>query len=302
MKISLESLHILQSIVRHGSFAAAADHLNKVRSALTYTVKKLEDDLGIEIFDRSGHKAILTPMGEYLLKESNALLKDANALEKNIHLKKEGWETSLSIALDEVIPLQNLFPLLKDFEKECPNINLTFHNERLNGGWDALWSERANLAIGLTGDAPLKMDYEMEPLGTLEMSFMVARHHPLADLPELSNKDIQAYKGAIVSDTARHLPRRESGVYTQQNSITVDSMKDKINLQISGLAIGYLAKIWAQKHIGSGDLIEKKVPTLKRKAVFSYGWRPENTGRALQWWIEKLRCPTIRKELLTPLS
>lgn len=299
MRLSLESLHIIQTIIRHGSFSAAAETLNKVRSALTYTVKKLEDDLGIEIFDRSGHKAILTPMGEYLIQESQALLKAANTLEKNIALKRDGWETSLSISLDETIPFQNLFPLIKTFKKDCPTINLSFHNERLNGGWDALWSERADLAIGLTGDTPLNMDYEMEPLGTLEMVFAVARNHPLSTYEHLTYAQIAEHTSAVVRDSARHLPLRDSGIYSQQNRITVDSMKDKIDLQLSGLAIGYLPKGWITEHLVSGALIEKKVPTLKRKAVFSYGWRPGHTGHALAWWLEKLSTPKVRKKLLS---
>ncbi|NCP62442.1 MAG: LysR family transcriptional regulator [Alphaproteobacteria bacterium] len=298
MRLSLESLHIIRTIIRYGSFAAAAEALNKVRSALTYNVKKLEDDLGIEIFDRSGHKAVLTPIGEYLVQESQVLLNTANTLERNIDLKRNGWETSLSISLDEVIPFRNLFPLIKTFKKECPTINLFFHNERLNGCWDALWSERSNLAIGLTGDPPLNMNYEIEPLGTLEMVFAVSQKHPLSAYEELTHDQIANHTNAVVRDTAHQLPRRDSGIYNRNNHITVDSMKDKIDLQLSGLAIGYLPKGLITEHLASGALVEKKVPTLKRKAIFYYGWRSRNTGHALNWWLEKLSSSKIRKELL----
>ena len=54
MRISLDSLAVLDAIARNGSFAAAAEALHKVPSALTYTVQKLEQQLGLVIFDRSG--------------------------------------------------------------------------------------------------------------------------------------------------------------------------------------------------------------------------------------------------------
>ncbi|HMY41227.1 MAG TPA: LysR family transcriptional regulator, partial [Marinagarivorans sp.] len=52
--ISLEALRILDAIERKGSFGAAAEAIHKVPSALSYTVAKLEADLGVSIFDRSG--------------------------------------------------------------------------------------------------------------------------------------------------------------------------------------------------------------------------------------------------------
>lgn len=69
IKLSIESLEVIDAIARKGSFAAAAESLFRVPSALTYTVRKLEEDLGLSLFDRSGHRAILTKAGEELIKE-----------------------------------------------------------------------------------------------------------------------------------------------------------------------------------------------------------------------------------------
>ncbi|MDE1714824.1 LysR family transcriptional regulator (plasmid) [Chromobacterium amazonense] len=74
MKLTLEALQVLDAIEQHGSFAAAAEALFKVPSALTYTVQKLEQGLGVAIYDRSGHRARLTPAGERLLKDGRHLL------------------------------------------------------------------------------------------------------------------------------------------------------------------------------------------------------------------------------------
>ncbi|WP_421165267.1 LysR family transcriptional regulator, partial [Aeromonas dhakensis] len=53
--LTLEAIRVLDAIDRRGSFAAAADELGKVPSALSYTVQKLEDELDAMLFDRSGH-------------------------------------------------------------------------------------------------------------------------------------------------------------------------------------------------------------------------------------------------------
>ena len=81
IKLSLDSLEVLDAIARKGSFAAAAESLFRVPSAVTYTVRKLEEDLGVSLFNRSGHRAELTEAGTELLREGRHLLVAATELE-----------------------------------------------------------------------------------------------------------------------------------------------------------------------------------------------------------------------------
>ena len=115
MNLTLESLRILDEIDRRGSFAAAAAALDRVPSALTYTVRKLEDDLDVLLFDRRGHRAQLTSAGEELLSQGRHLLQAAEALEQRVKRTAAGWEAELRIVVDSVIPFQRLLPLLDDF-------------------------------------------------------------------------------------------------------------------------------------------------------------------------------------------
>lgn len=64
--ITLEALHILDAIERRGSFAAAANELDRAPSSLSYQIQKLEQELDIMIFDRSGHKANFTEAGRLI--------------------------------------------------------------------------------------------------------------------------------------------------------------------------------------------------------------------------------------------
>ena len=78
--LTLEAIRVLDAIDRRGSFAAAADELGKVPSALSYTVQKLEDELDAMLFDRSGHRAVLTEAGERLLPAALDVLQAMTAL------------------------------------------------------------------------------------------------------------------------------------------------------------------------------------------------------------------------------
>jgi DNA-binding transcriptional LysR family regulator len=102
LKLSIEALEVIDAIARKGSFAAAAESLFRVPSALTYSVRKLEQDLGISIFDRSGHRASLTEAGAELLKEGRYLLEAAQTLECRVKRIATGIETDISIAISDL--------------------------------------------------------------------------------------------------------------------------------------------------------------------------------------------------------
>src|SRR3954470_5201854 len=115
MRLSLDSLQVLDAIDRKGSFAAAADELHRVPSAITYSVKQLEDGLGVPLFDRSGHRAVLTGAGRELLSEGRRLLRAAADLECRVQQVAKGWESELRIAVDTIVGIDRLFRLLEEF-------------------------------------------------------------------------------------------------------------------------------------------------------------------------------------------
>ncbi|MDW6005558.1 LysR family transcriptional regulator, partial [Vibrio mangrovi] len=78
--ITLEALYILDAIERRGSFAAAAHEMNRAPSSLSYQIQKLEQDLDIIIFDRSGHKASFTDAGRLLLDHGRRILSETDKL------------------------------------------------------------------------------------------------------------------------------------------------------------------------------------------------------------------------------
>ena len=80
MAVDLESLRVLTAVVKEGSFAKAAEVLNKTQSAVSYQVQKLEQRLGTAVFDRSSYRAELTPVGERILAEGQRLLDQAQYL------------------------------------------------------------------------------------------------------------------------------------------------------------------------------------------------------------------------------
>jgi len=146
MKLTLDALQVLDAITRRGSFAAAAAELNRVPSALTYSVQKLEQDLDVLLYDRRDHRAQLTAAGADLLEEGRQLLRAAGELECRVKRGAAGWETELRIVVGTIIAVPRLFALVEAFYAEQSSTRLRINQEVLAGTWDALASNRADLA------------------------------------------------------------------------------------------------------------------------------------------------------------
>jgi molybdate transport repressor ModE-like protein len=106
-----EALEMMDTIARTGSFAAAARELGKVPSALTYSVRQLEEALDVLLFDRSSRQAQLTAAGAELLHEGRRLLAQMDAVANRVQRVATGWETTLAIAVDNVVAPRAIFDL-----------------------------------------------------------------------------------------------------------------------------------------------------------------------------------------------
>lgn len=299
MSLTLEALEVLDAIDRKGSFAAAAIELNRVPSALTYVVRKLEEDIDVLLFDRKGHRAKLTPAGRELLDEGRHILRATEELTCRVKRLAKGWEVELRIAMDGLMRFEAMLPVLADFYEQQPGTKLRFHTEVLGGSWDALVTGRADLVIGMSWDTPNQTGYQIRDLGKIEFVFAVAPTHPLAALPNpLAPQQIVQHRAIAIGDTSRSLPVRSAGLLSGQDVLTVPDLQAKLAAQVKGLGVGYLAKSVAEPFIATGQLIAKETTENKLDSQHYYAWRSDARGKALQWFIKRLEEPRLQKALL----
>lgn len=299
MKLTLDALQAMDAIERKGSFAAAAAELHRVPSALTYTMQKLEQDMEVALFDRSGHRARLTPAGRELVQEGRALLRAAGELECRVKRVATGWETELRIALDIMIPAVQLFPLVEAFYAEESGTRIRLAHEVLVGTWDALVSGRADLALGVSGETPPGGGYALRMLGYKDFVFAVATGHPLAALPEpLKREQILAHRAVAVGDSSRNLPSRSVGLLSGQDVLTVPDLESKVAAQVAGLGCGYLPAHAAAPLIKAKRLVVKAVEEVTPVGNLYYAWRSREKGKALRWFLKRLEDQDVRASLL----
>jgi DNA-binding transcriptional LysR family regulator len=285
----LEALETLVAIAEQGSFARAAEVLHRVPSALTYTVKKLESDLGVTLFDRSGKRAQLTAAGEGLLIQGRQLLRDAEAMEQRMHRVAHGWEPGLKIAVDELIPLELLFPLIAEFYALGTGTEIRLSREVFGGGWDALIDHRADLVVGVAGDPPFGYGFSSRSIGSAALVFAVSPTHPLANAPEpIPAEQIARHRAVVVADSSRRMPPRTAGVLPGQQLLVVPSMTAKIEAQAAGLGTGFVPIHLAARWLEDGRLIPKKIDVVRETGGSRLAWRTGEEGRALIWFRDRL--------------
>ncbi len=315
-----EALAMMDTIARSGSFAAAARELGKVPSALTYSVRQLEDALDVLLFDRRSRQARLTAAGEELLSEGRRLLAQMDAVANRVRRVSTGWETQLTVATDGVLSRLTLLELCEAFYALRPPVpeptlgdtgpgtRLRLRTEVLNGTWEALVSGQADLALGVPVDTAAPPGIELRPLGEIAFVFAVAPHHPLAALPDpLDDADILRHRAVAVADSAQRLAPLTVNLLPGQDVLTVPSLHAKIEAQLRCLGCGFVPEPLVRSHVRLGRLVVKEIRQRPQRTVkLAYAWRSHGShggrklplGLALRWWLEQLESPATRKALL----
>lgn len=301
--LSLESIRVMDAIAHHGSFSAAAAALGKVPSALTYTVRQLEEDLGVRLFDRRSRGATPTPAGLELLQQGRQLLLAAEQVTTRVRRVAGGWETRLRIAVNGIVDFRRLRPLIEDFRTASPTTQLQFAHEVLSGSWEAVTDDRADLVLGATGEgAPLAVapgTIGTAPMGRVRFVYCVAPHHPLAAKAEpLEAAVLQEYCAITLADTVRRAQARSAGLLAGQPLITVATMEQKIALQLAGTGVGFLPRAIAAPYLDDGRLLAKAVAHDNPDQQAYYAWRRHGAGKGLQWWIGRLALPIVQQRLM----
>lgn len=284
--LTLEALQVLDAIARRGSFAAAAQELNRAPSSLSYQVQKLEQDLDLVIFDRSGHKAVFTEAGQLLLNRGRILLSAANDLVEDANILAHGWELEISIAYD-LLPIQFFFPLVHDLSSVSKS-RVKLQEEVLAGSWEALSYDRADILI-CPKPEHIPIDVKIESLGNLDMVWVAAPKHIVHKrTSDFGHQTRKKYRAIAIADSARTAPRLSRNLVDDQPRLTVSNFPVKIESLCAGLGIGTLPR-----YVANPLIEQKKLAIIEGSEVLSFemviAWRRNKMGKAKSWCIQYLK-------------
>ncbi len=286
-RVTLDQWRTLQAVVDHGSFAQAAEMLHRSQSSVSYTVARMQKQLGIPLLRIEGRKAVLTDAGEMLLRRSRQLVTQASQLEELAHHMEQGWEAEVRLVVDAAYPNARLIRALTEFMPKSRGCRVRLREEVLSGVEEILKDGTADLAItalDITG-------YLGAELGTVGFIAVAHANHPLHQLQrKLSVQDLQSQMQVVVRDSGQRQPR-DAGWLGAEQRWTVGSLATSVAFVSSGLGFAWLPQHMIERELAEGIL--KPLPliqgSIRRPQFYLYTNPDKPLGPATRILIELIK-------------
>jgi DNA-binding transcriptional LysR family regulator len=233
-KITLDQWSALVAVVEAGGYAPAAERLHRTQSTVTYTIKKLEDLLGLKVFELQGRKAVLTAAGQALYRRGKALIEEAGRVERAARELARGWEPEIRMAVDTIFPTWLLLECCTEFGREHPDTRLEITESVLGGTEEALTEGRVDFVVG--GLVP--GGFLGDPLMRVRFVCAAAPSHPLHQLGRtLTLEDLRQHRHLVVRDSGAL--RSRSGGWLNEKRWTVSHKATSIRAACMGLGYAW---------------------------------------------------------------
>ncbi|MCL1076862.1 LysR family transcriptional regulator [Parashewanella spongiae] len=285
--LSESLLNIIDTVSRLGSFTAAANYLNKVPSAISYSIKQVEDELGTPLFVRHHRSVTLTPAGEHFLKVSRDLLKQLQDVKHSTQRVANNWQPTICITFDSLVRADKISALIAHFYKKFDDVELIVRLGVFNGVLESLVTGQSDLAIGATAAIPNGGYFKYINMGKVDWIFCVNSKHPLStsDIP-LTDESLRQYPVVCIEDTAKETPKRELWRLANQRRIVVPDWIRAINCVSSGLGVGFFPRHLVDIFISSGRLVEMKLESPILSEPCCIAWNDNKRSTELEWLLD----------------
>lgn len=221
-RTTLEQWVTLREIDRAGSIQAAALSLNKSHTTVIYGIRKLEQQLGIELLEVKGRKAVLTLDGRDLLRRANTMLDQVKELELLSGQLSAGMEQEITVAMDHLCDPSLLYDAMSRFITNNSATSVQVIETSLSKTEEVVKQEVADIAI-IT--LPIT-NYPAEAFSVTTMLPVVSKSHPLATSVKVSLSELANVTQIVIRDlgeSALRKTKQDVGWLKGQQRITVDN-------------------------------------------------------------------------------
>jgi len=269
--LTLDQIRTFVTVVDSGSFRSGAARLLRVQSAVSHTIANLEAELGLQLFDRSGYRPVLTPEGQALLANARDLLLRADAMRARARSLGEGVELELSLVVDTLFPLAAAAQAMTQVRTQYPSISFRLESQALGGPLAALEEKRCTLAI-VVGEDFRNPRIALEAIGSVQLIAVVHADHPLAQMNNgkpLGLPDLADHQQIVLSDPTPLSEGRTFGVLSPY-TCRVNTQEAKFALIRAGLGWGRLPAWQVQDDLDVGRLVRVGLSDLGRGSQVQY--------------------------------
>ena len=251
---TLDQLRVFIAVVDHGGFAHAARALHRTQSVISYTIANLEEQLNIELLDRSKRKPTLTEAGKALLADARAVDTRVDSMRSRAKALGMGLEAELSVVVDVMFPACLLVRALEQFQREFPTVSLRLHTEALGAVAQMVADRRCQLGVaGMTATAPV--NFERHAAGFVKMMPVCSPMHPLArEEAPVPTAVLREHLQLVVTDRSPLTEGRDFGVLGLRDWRLGD-LGSKHALLLGGLGWGNMPEHTVLRDLAEGRLM-----------------------------------------------
>lgn len=250
-KISLEQWQAFKSVVDEGSFAAAAEALNKSQSSISYAIARLNEQLPTPVLQLHGRKAVMTEAGQVLYRHACVLLNQAMQVERTASYLASGWESEVVLAVDTIAPMTELFSALTRFSQVNPATRIRILETTLSGTDEAILLRQAHIA--LTPHIPVGFHGQL--FCTTTLIAVAAGKHPLITAGHtITEEELKQYRQIVIRDSGIKR-NRDAGWLAAEQRWTVSHPATSVSAVKSGLGFAFLPLSRIAKELERGDLL-----------------------------------------------
>jgi DNA-binding transcriptional LysR family regulator len=257
MWITLDQILSLQAVKDSGSINGASEKLNKAKSAISYSIQRLDDQLGFPTLDRSQYRIRLTPQGEAFLHKAQTLIKEMEVLKEESYKIASGVEMKLAMSATAIYPTAPLNKVLRQIISKFPSTEFTFHREILSGE-KMLMNEQVDIAI--FENLQNSIDIESKKISKIELKLVICADHPFLKLKkkEQTLKALTQYPHIIQRSTIQEPGDINMGISEDSKRWSVSDIHSKKDLILNNLGWGRLPDHFVEKELKQKKLVHLK--------------------------------------------
>lgn len=272
MSISIEELEALITIMHCGSFRAAAEKLHKSQSSVSYAIKNIEDELEVEIFDRSTYTPKLTAAGELIYNKAKNILGLHSELMDISSYISAGIEAKINIVFSVVFPTHTLKNILQQFTCKFPQTQLGISFASFEGTVNFLLEHKADIVV--SSDYATSDILEKEFFSKIEFIPVADPQHP-ATQEGFDERRLSSMTEIVVGERALTADITPSGQIEHPNTWHVMDYELKKQLLLAGLGWGYMPQDLICKELENNQLVQ--LPCTRTKHINLYLMRHKSS-------------------------
>lgn len=262
--MDINQLEVLAAVAKEKSFSRAAEVLNRTQPAISQAIRRLEQEIGEKLFDRSSKDGTLTLAGEVLLDYARQMLNLRQTAHNAIKEMRDLHHGKVAVSANEHTVFY-LLPIIQEFRKLYPLIKI----EVRRGVASRIPKEvlAREVELGVISFKPNDKSVISTPVLTDELALVVAPSHPLASKKSVSVKELGA---------ETFIAHNAPSPYRQKVIETFEKHSTKLNIPVElpsleaikrlvekGAGVALVPKLTAQNEIANGELVAVSVKEMK---------------------------------------